>query len=89
VCSYILGILLTLCQKKLIRLLAFGSISHIGLIITAYTLIEIDFFSFIFLALYLISLYKFLYLLENIVVNMQKLVYIVDLGLLLDLDVAF
>jgi len=89
ICSYILGILLTLYQKKLIRFLVFGSTSHLGLIITAYILIEIDFFSFIFLSLYLISLYKFVYLLENVVVNIQKIWYIVDLNFLLDLDTAF
>jgi NADH:ubiquinone oxidoreductase subunit 2 (subunit N) len=87
--SYIIGIFLTLYQKKLIRFLSFGSVSNIGLIITSYTLIEIDFFSFVFLGIYLISLYKFICLLIGTFVSLQKIVYIADLSFLLEFDIAY
>jgi NADH-quinone oxidoreductase subunit N len=86
--SYIFGILLTLYQKKLIRILSFGSVSNIGLIVMSYSLIEIDLFSLIFLGIYLISLYKFIYLLDSVVVNLKKLIYVTDLSLLLDFNVT-
>jgi NADH:ubiquinone oxidoreductase subunit 2 (subunit N) len=36
--SYLIGIFLTLYQKKLIRFLAYGSISHIGLVFSTFIL---------------------------------------------------
>lgn len=85
--SYIVSVVLTLMQKKLIRFLAYSSISHISLVLTTFILFDLGPYSLIYLIIYFISLYKIIYLLEYTIVNLQNIIYLTDLNLILELDI--
>jgi NADH-quinone oxidoreductase subunit N len=83
--SYFVGTFLALLQKKIIRFLSYGSISHIGLVLITLNIHNYaTFFTFAYLLFYFLSLFRFIYLIEHIRVNYTKLVYLTDLSLISD-----
>jgi NADH:ubiquinone oxidoreductase subunit 2 (subunit N) len=81
--SYFIGTFLTLIQKKIIRFLSYGSISHMGLILITLNIHNyVTFFSFAYLLFYFLSLFRFVYLIEHLYLNYTKLVYLSDLYLI-------
>jgi NADH:ubiquinone oxidoreductase subunit 2 (subunit N) len=87
ICSYLVGAILTILQKKIIRFLAFGSISHISLVLAVFILGDLGMFSIVYLVIYFISLCKFIYLLNFTILNLENIVYLTDLNYLLDLPI--
>lgn len=84
--SYLVGLVLTLLQKKLIRFLAYGSISHIGLVFSTFILTDLWLGSFLYMVFYFAALIRFVRLLIHTILNYSQIIYITDLVNLLDMD---
>jgi len=82
--SYLMGTFLTLAQTKLVRFLAFGSISHLGLVFSTFGLSDFGAAGLFYLVLYFFALSRFVALIDSTILNTSRLVYLTDLSYLLD-----